>query len=72
MDNSRIDKSKSAIDEMANIRVLLARHPPDSPDLAPSDFSFVGYLKEKMIRLGFDSPKDLIAWSKATFEAIPK
>jgi histone-lysine N-methyltransferase SETMAR len=43
MDNSPIHKSKAAIQKIASMRVKLAPHPPYSPDLAPSDFSFSIY-----------------------------
>jgi histone-lysine N-methyltransferase SETMAR len=39
-DNSLIHKSRAAIQKIKSMPVKLAPHPPYSPDLAPSDFSF--------------------------------
>jgi transposase len=70
--NSPMHKSTAVIDTMASIPVQLALRPPYSPDLAPCDFFLFGYLKGKLIGPEFDSPDALIAWIKATFEALPK
>jgi hypothetical protein len=71
MDHSPIHKSTAVMDEMANVPVQLAPHPPYSPDLDLSNFFLFEYAKEKMIGQEFDSPKDLITWNQATIEAIP-
>jgi hypothetical protein len=39
--------------------------------LAPSDFFFFAYLKEKMAGIDFESPQELLNWIHSTFEAIP-
>jgi transposase len=72
LENSPMHTSRAVLETMASIPVQLAPHPPYSPDLAPSDFFLFGHLKGKMIGREFDSPDALIAWIKATFEALPK
>jgi hypothetical protein len=37
-----------------------ALHPPDSPDLAPSDFFRFGYVKRKLMGYHAESPSELL------------
>jgi hypothetical protein len=43
---------------------------PYSPDLAPSDFSLSGYLKQKLLVLEFDSPQAIPGSIKVEFQKI--
>jgi hypothetical protein len=70
--NSPIHKSKAVLETMASIPVQLIPHRRYSPDLAPSDFIFFGYLQGKMIGREFNCPDAFIAWIKANSEALPK
>jgi hypothetical protein len=38
----------------------VAPHPPDSPDLAPSDFFLFGYVKERLKGMVFPSYEELL------------
>jgi hypothetical protein len=51
--------------------VHLTPHPPDSHDFAPSDFFLFEYLKEKTLRLEFNSAEDLLHWIRDEFERVP-
>jgi hypothetical protein len=72
MGNSPGHKSPIVTEQIDSLCLALAPHPQHSPDLAPLDFFIFGYLKEKMIRIDFESPQGLIDWIQLTFEAIPR
>jgi transposase len=72
MDNPPIHIPESVQAKISGMPVQLAPHPPYSPDLAPSDFFVFGHLKSMMAGREFDSPQNLIAWIKATFERISR
>jgi len=48
MDNARPHKAKCTERAMKEMGLVPLPHPPYSPDLAPSDFWFFGYLKGKL------------------------
>jgi hypothetical protein len=68
MENSPIQKATVAKAKLSHMPIHLAPHPPDSPDLVPSDFFLFGYLKEKILGLEFESSEALLAWINAEFE----
>jgi histone-lysine N-methyltransferase SETMAR len=72
MDNSLIQKSHAVTGKIMSLCLALASHPQYSPDLAPSNFLFFGYLKEKIVRIDFESPHELIDWIQSTFEGIAR
>jgi transposase len=72
MDNSPVHKSRAVTERVASLRLVLTLYPPYSPDFAPSDFFLFGYLKKKMIRINFESPRELIDWIQSICEAIPR
>jgi histone-lysine N-methyltransferase SETMAR len=72
MDNSPIHKPKVAIQKIVSMRVKLAPHPPYSPNLAPSDFFLVGYIKQKIAGHEFVSPDDLLEAIREEFERLSK
>jgi hypothetical protein len=49
-----------------------APHPPYSPDLAPSDFYFVGYVKRCLAGLSFEDAGQLLAAVEGVLEGIEK
>jgi len=48
LDNSPVHNSKLTITSIENSGFTRLPHPPYSPDLAPSDFSLFGYLKNQL------------------------
>jgi hypothetical protein len=63
MGNAWPHNSRRSPDCIAASRARRLPHPADSPDIAPSDFSAFGYLKEKLTEfdcLGHDALKDTI------------
>jgi hypothetical protein len=48
-DNARRNTEKVSIHFLALNEMKKARHPPHSPDLAPSDFFLFGYVKRNLI-----------------------
>lgn len=67
---SRIHKANVATATLSQIRVGLVPDVPYSPDLAPSDFSLSGYLKQKLLVLEFDSPQAIPGSIKVEFQKI--
>jgi hypothetical protein len=49
-----------------------ARHPPSSPDLAPSDFFLFGYVKRKLMRYHAESPPELLIPIRVILSEIPR
>jgi hypothetical protein len=54
-EDARPHISKSSIELCAKPDLKGARHPPYSPDLAPSDYSLFGCVKDKLKSLSFPS-----------------
>jgi hypothetical protein len=61
MDNATPDRAKLTMSCFKTPRLCEADHPPDSPDLAPSDFYLFGKLKGQMAGSEFESTEDLLA-----------
>jgi histone-lysine N-methyltransferase SETMAR len=55
MDNATAHRAKLAKSCFKSLRLREVHHPPDSPDLAPSDFYFFGKLKGQMAGSQFES-----------------
>jgi histone-lysine N-methyltransferase SETMAR len=72
MDNSPLHRPKVAKARLSSLPIHLARHPPYSPDLPPSDFFLFGYLKGKILGLEFESPPAFFAWINAEFQRIAR
>jgi hypothetical protein len=49
-----------------------ALHPPYSPDLAPSDFYLIGYVKRCFAGLSFEDVDQLLAAVEGVLEGIEK
>jgi hypothetical protein len=49
-----------------------APHPPHSPDLAPSNFYFFGYVKRCLAGLSFENADQLLAAVEGVLEGIEK
>jgi hypothetical protein len=49
-----------------------ASHPPDSPDLAPSDFFLSGYVKEKLMGSLAETPSELLVDIRVILAEIPR
>jgi hypothetical protein len=49
-----------------------APHPPYSPDLAPSDFFLLGYLKGKLMRYCAETPSQLLVRIRVILAKIPR
>jgi histone-lysine N-methyltransferase SETMAR len=45
-------------------------HSPYSPDLAPCDFFFFGYVKVKLVGKQYETPEDLISEVRNIIEGI--
>jgi hypothetical protein len=52
--------------------MVRAPHPPDSPDLAPSDFCLFGYFKSKLHGGHFETGEGLLAAILALLDTIEK
>ena len=75
MDNCRIHNSKVTTDCIKKSGLIRAPHPPYSPDIAPSDFWFFGYSKNKFAGKSFHDEKELKSaikeiWDNLTFEDL--
>jgi transposase len=49
----------------------LARHPPYSPDLTPSDFFLFGYVKDRLEGIVFASREEFLARIREVLDEIP-
>jgi hypothetical protein len=58
-DNARVHTAQKCRTFCEENGLRLAPHPPDSPDLAPSDFVLFGYVKECLKRMVFPSYEEL-------------
>jgi hypothetical protein len=60
-DNSPCLTAKVVLDFVSQRKVRFARHPPDSPDIAPSGFFLFVYLKGQLRGSHFQTAKELPA-----------
>jgi histone-lysine N-methyltransferase SETMAR len=72
MDNSPIQRSKAPIQKIASLRLKIATHPPYSPDLAPSDFVFFEYIKQKIAGQEFVSANGLLDAIREAFRRLSR
>jgi histone-lysine N-methyltransferase SETMAR len=71
-DNARPHTAKLSIQYFNENRMKSARHPPYSPDLAPSDFFLFGYAKRCLAGLSFDDADQRLAAVEGVLEGIEK
>ena len=60
-DNARPHTSKKVLEYLESHNMYRAPHPPFSPDIAPSDFFLIGYIKNLLIGKSFRSPEQLLS-----------
>jgi histone-lysine N-methyltransferase SETMAR len=60
VDNATPHRSREARDPADRLGLQILKHPPYSPDLAPTDFYLIGYLKERIKGHRFQSTHELI------------
>ena len=70
MDNAPIHTADTVKTCLAMYNIVLAPHPPYSPDLAPSDFCLFGKLKELARGCEFETVEDIKNWILRQFEEI--
>ena len=70
MDNAPIHTADTVKTCLAMYNIVLAPHPPYSPDLAPSDFYLFGKLKELARGCEFETVEDIKNWILSQFEEI--
>jgi histone-lysine N-methyltransferase SETMAR len=71
-DNARPHNAKVSTDFIALNRMKQAPHPPYSPDLAPSDFFLLGYVKRKLMGYHAESPSELLIRIRVILLEIPQ
>lgn len=71
MDNAPIHNAVTVKDEMEDLGLARAPHPPYSPDLAPSDFYLFGALKSRIKGIEFRDCDEIKEWIMDEFERIP-
>jgi hypothetical protein len=71
-DNARPHNTKSSIEFYPKPDVRVTRHPPCSPDLAPSDCFLLGYIKDKLKDLSFPSALQLHRAITQTIRSIDR
>jgi hypothetical protein len=71
-DNARPHTAKSSMDFMNAKRMTRVPHPPDSPDLAPSDFFLFGDVKRPLSGCSFDHADDLLTAVQKTLDSFDK
>jgi histone-lysine N-methyltransferase SETMAR len=71
-DNARPHTAKLSTQYCNENRMKLAPLPPYSPDLAPSDFYLIGYVKRCLAGLLFEDADQLLAAVECVLEGIKK
>jgi hypothetical protein len=70
--NARPHTAQLSIQYFNENRMKSAPHPPYSPDLAPSDFYFFGYVKRCLAGLSFEDADQIFAVVEGVLEGIEK
>jgi hypothetical protein len=70
--NTRPHTAKMSRDHIGLNRMEQVPHPPDSPDLAPSDFFLFGYVKGKLVRYRAETPSELLVHIRVILAEIPR
>jgi len=69
-DNARPHEAAHTVDTLRALKFEVLKHPPYSPDLAPSDFNLFGPLKEHLRSQKFANDNKVMeavqSWLKAT------
>jgi hypothetical protein len=71
-DHARPQTAKLSTQYFNEKRMKSALHPPDSPDLAPSDFYLFGYVKKCLAGLSFEDAYQLLAAVEGILGGIEK
>jgi histone-lysine N-methyltransferase SETMAR len=71
-DNARPHTAKLSTQYFNENRMKSAPHPRYSPDLAPSDFYLLGYVKRCLAGLSFENADQLLAAVDGALECIEK
>jgi hypothetical protein len=71
-DNARPHTAKVSTDYVTRNRMKRAPHPPDSPDLASSDFFLFGYVKRKLMGYRAESESELLVGIGVILAEIPR
>ena len=72
MDNAKPHLSIKSREKISSLGLSLLKHPPYSPDLAPSDFWLFGFLKEKLKGSSFETREELVCSISKILTQIPK
>lgn len=72
MDNAPVHRSKCTQSFLKENGITVAPHPPYSPDLAPSDFYLLGWIKNNNQKIRFQSPEEIREWIQEKFATISK
>ena len=72
MDNAPVHKARVTQKFIESSSIYMPRHPPYSPDIAPSDFYLFGKLKGMLRGKAFETTKDLVEWIEDAIYTIPK
>jgi hypothetical protein len=59
MDNAKIHAAKVVVSVIPNLRLKRTLQPPYRPDICPSDFFLLGWLKWKLPQQQFTDPDQL-------------
>jgi hypothetical protein len=71
-DNARPHTTKMSRDYIGLNRMKQAPHPPYSPDLSPSDFFLLGYVKGKLMGYCAETPSELLVRIRVILAEIPR
>jgi transposase len=71
-DNARPHTAKVSTDDVTRNGMKRTRHPPYSPDLAPSDFFLFGYVKRKLMGYRVESKSELLVRIGVILAEIPR
>ena len=71
LDNAPVHRSRATTTTAQKIGFCMLRHPPYSPDIAPSDFFLFGYIKEKLKNCHYGSTDRLMTAIYNIIDGIP-
>jgi hypothetical protein len=71
-DNTRPHTAAHTVDTLRALKFEVLKHPPYSPDLAPSDFHLFGPMKEHLRGQKFADDDEVIETVQSWLQATPK
>jgi transposase len=71
-DNARPHTAAHTVATLRALKFEVLKHPPYSPDLAPSDFHLFGHLKEHMLGQNFADDNEVMEAVQSWLKATPK